>query len=111
MSRPRRGHVLILDDDRTVCQFLERALVEIGVAVTVCHSPDGIGEVQQSGVQFNLIVTNVTRLDRPTFPSVTELEIVFPGVPVLHVEEVIPFSIWGFQDAARKRMRKKERTI
>lgn len=109
MARRPRGHVLILDDDRVVCDFLGRALVELGIRVTVCHSEDGIGEIQQAGIQFDLIVATLARPDMPPVATIAHLGHLFPGVPLLHLEEVIPFSVEKFQETALKRMRREKR--
>jgi DNA-binding NtrC family response regulator len=93
MALPR---VMILNDDPNVCAFLGQVLAQIGLSFTVCHHASHLGALQSAGILFSLIVTTVAPLAGDRRSLSAALKTRFPGVPVLHLEDVIPFSVENF---------------
>lgn len=106
MARRLRGQVLILDNDVDVCEFLSRAVAEAGFGYVVCHGADGLGELQGAGTRFDLIVTNLAPNDVSLDATLAPLTRLFPGIPILHLHEVIPFSVERFIESVWRRMQR-----
>lgn len=84
---------MILNDDPNVCAFLGQVLAQIGLSVTVCHHASHLGPLQAAGILFSLIVTTVAPAAGDRMSLSSALKGLFPGVPVLHLEDVVPFSV------------------
>lgn len=90
MALPR---VMILNDDPNVCAFLGQVLAQIGLSFTICHHASHLGAIQSAGFLFSLIVTTVAPPGKDRMSLASALKGLFPGVPVLHLEDVVPFSV------------------
>jgi hypothetical protein len=101
---------MILNDDHNVCAFVSHVLSQIGLSSTICHHASDLEAVHETGIPFSLIVTTVVPPppDRASIPAL--LESMFPDVPVLHLEEVIPFSVDNFERMVLLRLQEAERS-
>ena len=92
---------MILNDDPNVCAFLGQVLAQIGLSYTVCHHASHLGPLQGAGILFSLIITTVARPSGDRMSLAAALKGMFPGVPVLHLEDVVPFSVENLGRMAR----------
>jgi DNA-binding NtrC family response regulator len=104
MPTRRRGHVLVVDDDAGVSEFLTRALEQLGIAVTPCRGVEGVEQVTKD-VRFNLIVTSVVPRVEPLAVSLATIHSHYPDTPLLHLSEVHPLSIEKLSEVVLHRMR------
>lgn len=101
--------VIILNDDDDVCAFLSHVLAQIGLSFTVCHHAGDLEALQRTQIPFSLIVTTI----EPPIAGVESvpalLDALFPAVPILHLEDVIPFSVDNFESMVLLRLEEAER--
>jgi hypothetical protein len=102
MALPR---VMILNDDPNLCAFLGQVLAQIGLSFTVCHHASHLGALQSAGILFSLIVTTVAPAAGDRMSLAAALRGLFPGVPVLHLEDVVPFSADNLGRMARDQVK------
>lgn len=89
-SQERRpGRILVVEDDPAIRQILTRALREAGYDVVAMNDGQaGWDAVQNAELPYQLVVTN-NRLPHLSGPElVARLREQFPGIPVLHLDDV-----------------------
>jgi CheY-like chemotaxis protein len=75
---PRRGRVLIVDDDVMVCSSLRRLLSSLGQDVVVMHSAEDALQSFQAGMRYDLILSDVEMDEMTGVAFVIEAERLFP---------------------------------
>ena len=89
---PRKSRVLAVDDDSGVRALLVRALEEAGYEVLAVRDGRAAEAVQPQG-RFDLILTNSFLNTAPGEQSVGRLRRLFPDLPILHLDDLKPFTL------------------
>src|SRR3712207_7928556 len=89
MRAERSRRILVVDDEPAVRRLIERALEPEGYeVVAVADGQAGLTAAKTAGADFDLVVTN-TFLPNVSGPDlIRELQRLYPGLPVLHLEDL-----------------------
>ena len=89
---PRKSRVLAVDDDPGVRALLVRVLEEAGYEVLAVRDGRAAEAIQWHGT-FDLILTNSFLNAAPGEQSIGRLRQLFPDLPILHLEDLKPFTL------------------
>ena len=101
VHHPQPPRILAVDDEPAVRALLVRALEEAGyVIVAVPHGQAAV-EAQQAAA-FDLVITNTFMPSLPGEELILHLRRLFPALPILHLDDVKPFSLTTLLEAVAR---------
>jgi DNA-binding response OmpR family regulator len=84
--------VLVVDDEPAVCDLIVRALEEAGYGViAVRNGKEGLEAAEPEG--FDLVIANDYTPNLSADQLLLHLRRLFPDSPILHLDDLKPFSL------------------
>ena len=76
------SHILVIDDDPTICLLLQRALEPLGHRVTVAHDGQK-GLAAHKGAPADLVITDLVMPGMEGIETIRELRRQYPGLKII----------------------------
>ncbi|WP_169434453.1 PAS domain S-box protein [Marinobacterium rhizophilum] len=79
-----RGHVLLVDDEATVAEFMADLLSTWGLQVSICYSgPDALTLMNSRAEEFDIVITDQTMPDMTGIDLAREIRALRPDLPMI----------------------------
>lgn len=88
LSMPIR--ILLVDDELMVRALIARAMREEGYEVIAVKDGEGALDAARAAAPFDLVITNSWMAGHSGVDAILKLREVFPGTPILHVDDLPP---------------------